>query len=207
MEPILTGDKNVNTQILNSLNDKELLSYCSSNKAANLFCKNEDFWKVRVFGKFGKYLNLEIINKYRGNRKWSEYYIELATKLNSKYDGYELAKAMEGKREDIEVLLTRIKGTMVTFSKDDDYEYYRTADWIPRLEGKYIGRINGKIHQEGEYKLGVKIGTWKTYFSNGNINTINNYRNWPAIDNLHGEQLQYDENWNDGILLNRKFYQ
>ncbi len=49
----LTGIKDVDNIILDNMNDRDLLSFCSTNKYnADTVC-NEDFWKRRFKNKFG----------------------------------------------------------------------------------------------------------------------------------------------------------
>ena len=49
------GFKDVNYNILNRLNDRELLDVCSVSKESNKLCNDQNFWKIRV------YKNSEII--------------------------------------------------------------------------------------------------------------------------------------------------
>lgn len=72
---LLTGIKDVDMIILNKLEDVDLVKMCQMNKQADEICKNQNFWLNRIRIKF-PYLGLNVLNKYRNNRSWSEYYIE-----------------------------------------------------------------------------------------------------------------------------------
>ncbi len=97
MKPNLTGRKDTDYIILNNLDDKFLINYCRVNKSANKICKDENFWMNRVLTKF-PYLPLNIINRYRGDINWSEYYIDLS-KISYDPDRY-LREAYESYRLD-----------------------------------------------------------------------------------------------------------
>ena len=71
---MLTGVKDLDFKILGELEDKDLVSYCQTNKQADEICKDQGFWLNRILLKF-PYLSWEILNKYKGDRSWSEYYI------------------------------------------------------------------------------------------------------------------------------------
>ena len=82
---MLTGIKDVDYKILNELDDKDLVKYCQTNKEANKICNDQTFWMRRVLKKIS-YIDIEILRKYKGERSWSEYYIEDLRKINpSKY--------------------------------------------------------------------------------------------------------------------------
>lgn len=59
---MLTGVKDVDTIILNKLNDRDLVMVLSVNKYMNRFYKDETFWLNRILHKFS--LSSEIINMY-----------------------------------------------------------------------------------------------------------------------------------------------
>ena len=73
---MLTGNKNIDIKILNELEDVDLVKFCQVNKQANSICKDQVFWMNRVFNRFG-YVGGNILRKYKGNKSWSEYYIDL----------------------------------------------------------------------------------------------------------------------------------
>ena len=79
----LTGNKNLDIDILNQLDDKDLVSFCKTSKYANQLCNDQILWQRRVISKFGDIIPLDIMKKYKGDAKWSDYYIELSTKMKS----------------------------------------------------------------------------------------------------------------------------
>ncbi len=78
----LTGIKNIDFKILNNLDDNSLVKYCSLNKKANKVCNNQIFWMNRILTKY-PYLNIKMVRKYKGNREWSDYYINDLRKINT----------------------------------------------------------------------------------------------------------------------------
>ena len=122
---MLTGYKDLDFEILNNLNDKDLVSFCSTSREAETLCKNQIFWQRRVIDRFGKYLSLETMKVFKADRDWSDYYIELSQKLRSSHPSYEAAKALEYGRKDIEELLRKVKGVNMEFMKDPDVEFYQ----------------------------------------------------------------------------------
>ncbi len=77
----LTGNKDVDRKILNNLEDKDLVKFCTVDKKANTLCNDQVFWMNRVFLKFG-YVGGDILRKHKGDRSWSEYYIKDLRKIN-----------------------------------------------------------------------------------------------------------------------------
>jgi hypothetical protein len=72
--PVLTGIKDLDYKILNKLDDKSLVSFCSTNKKADKYCDDQTFWMNRTFETY-YYINSDILKKYKGERSWSDYYI------------------------------------------------------------------------------------------------------------------------------------
>ena len=72
---MLTGNKDVDMMILSKLNDVDLVNTCQVNKMANEVCNDQKFWLNRILSKFP--INLEVLTKYKGDRSWSDYYIDL----------------------------------------------------------------------------------------------------------------------------------
>ena len=73
---MLTGLKQTDIEILKRMDDKDLVSYCKTNKAAKAVCDDQDFWKYKVFNGFD-YVPSEVLARGKGVRKWSDYYIKL----------------------------------------------------------------------------------------------------------------------------------
>lgn len=69
----LTGNKDIDAKILNQLSDFDLVKVCEVNKKANQVCNDQIFWLNRILTKF-PYLTMDILNKYKGDRSWSDYY-------------------------------------------------------------------------------------------------------------------------------------
>ncbi len=76
-----TGIKDIDRKILNQLDDKDLLSICSTNKSWKQFCdEDQTLWMNRVYNKF-PYLSSDIINKNRKNIKHGQNIILILEKL------------------------------------------------------------------------------------------------------------------------------
>lgn len=84
---MLTGNRNVDMMILNKLDDKDLVNACQLNRAADNICNDENFWFNRVLTKFPG-IPLDVLEHYKANRTWSEYYIQDLRKINSNPDLY-----------------------------------------------------------------------------------------------------------------------
>ncbi len=202
----LSQIKDVDMEILNKLDDRDLLSFCSTDKYAQLICNDQIFWQRRVITKYGKYLNSEIMRKYKGNRTWTEYYIELNKKLQSEHSAYEMAKAMEFERDDLIILLRQIKGVANVehiirngiVLRDYYMEHMENGKNIRQgkevsegIDHKSIGEfkddviINMKIKSPGYYT--------EKYYENG---TIKLYKQWDDEGELMKE-IYYDESGNE----------
>ena len=73
---MLTGNKNIDRKILNELEDVDLVNFCQVNKQANSIYNDQVFWMNRTFHMFG-YVGGNILRKYKRNKSWSEYYIDI----------------------------------------------------------------------------------------------------------------------------------
>lgn len=71
-----TGDFNLDTLILNNLNDRDLSSVCQTNKLARYICTNDIYWMNRTLYYYGRYLgSADIIReRYLGPLSWEQYY-------------------------------------------------------------------------------------------------------------------------------------
>lgn len=65
--------------ILSKLNDKDLLSICLVNKAANKLCNYENFWRNRFINKYGEFAS----NKHNKpeERSWKKHYLQVVFDL------------------------------------------------------------------------------------------------------------------------------
>lgn len=71
----MLGVKDLDYKVLNQLDDKSLVNFCKTNRQANTVCQNQDFWLQRIMSKFPE-VGIDILNRYKNNRSWSEYYIQ-----------------------------------------------------------------------------------------------------------------------------------
>lgn len=192
-----TQNKDVDIEILNRLSDKDLISFCSTDRYAGALCKDQGFWQRRVFSSFGKYLDSKVIKKYKGNKSWSEYYIEIIKILETPHLEYELAKAMERDRQDLIILLkklTKVKNIKF-YHKKNKYENFITEFYLDDL-----GRIQGR-----KYDSNSRIETVGQFLNNIEISRIGVY---PTGERIVDERLanskkmsrkEYDE---AGNLIN-----
>lgn len=75
MEPVLTGQKDVNLKILSDLDDKSLLKFCITNTVANKFCSKHDteLWRNRLVKKYG-----EDAARYKSpDKSWKQFYLQI----------------------------------------------------------------------------------------------------------------------------------
>ena len=145
----LTGIKDIDFKILNDLDDKSLVKYCSTNKEANKVCNNQIFWMNRVLKTF-PYVNVEMLRKYKGNWQWSEYYIDDLRKINtSNVDKY-LKKGSEEGRMDI-VMISINKGANVHTKYD---QAVRFASYYGHLEVvKYLVSKGANIRAQNDFAV------------------------------------------------------
>ena len=152
----LTGIKDIDFKILNDLDDKSLVKYCSTNKEANKVCNNQIFWMNRVLKTF-PYVDVEILRKNKGNRQWSEYYIDDLRKINtSNVDKY-LKKGSEEGRMDI-VMISINKGADIHAADDYAVQWASESGHIEVV--KYLVSVGADIHAADDYavQLGSKNG-------------------------------------------------
>ena len=96
---LFTGVHEIDMKILNELEDVDLVKICQMNRAADDICIDPYFWKTRILTKF-PYLTLDIINKYKGDRSWSEYYIDDLIKINENNAQFMLTQSINNGRLD-----------------------------------------------------------------------------------------------------------
>lgn len=84
---ILPKQKDVQMEILNKMDDKTLIDFCHTNSETLDFCNtNQQFWLNRIISKFN--IPLSVLNKYKGVRNWSEYYISDLRKISNDPQDY-----------------------------------------------------------------------------------------------------------------------
>ena len=133
---LLTGVKDLNFRILNELDDIDLVNICQTNKAADKICTDQKFWLNRIMIKF-PYLS-NIINKYKGDRTWSEYYIDDLIKVNP-YDPYALNVAKTTNRDDHVMIIYTTKGKGLPTRYKRGYNY-NILDLYSNVENGYNTR-------------------------------------------------------------------
>lgn len=80
MQPFrnLTSIRDLDLKILSELDDRDLISFCLSNKLANNLCQDENFWRNRFINKFGNK-----VTKYKpAERKWKKHYLTVISDLD-----------------------------------------------------------------------------------------------------------------------------
>jgi len=71
---MFTGNKDVDINILNELDDRDLINFCKTSKYIRTICNNDNFWRIRTFNKFKDICKKE-------NQTWKEYYIYRLTHI------------------------------------------------------------------------------------------------------------------------------
>ncbi len=142
----LTGIKDIDFKILNELDDKSLVKYCTTNKEANKVCNNQIFWMNRTI-KIFPYVYVEILRKNKGNKEWSEYYIDDLRKINTRNANRYLLKGSKEGRMDF-VLISLNKEANIHI---DDV---RLASKNGHLEVvKYLVSLGANIRSENDFAL------------------------------------------------------
>ena len=203
MKSTFTGIRDLDVEILNRLDDRDLVSFCSTDKYANSICDLETFWQRRMIEKYGKYLNLESLLKFKDKKSWAEYYVEITKVLNSSNVEYETAKALENGRSDLVKLLKEIKHILVEYveiMQDDLYESYfltrKEGDTYFKKQGKYVMESDNE-RMEGQYLNGLKIGKWFNMERDGTYSINEYYQNG---------MMKSHELWHGSTLLEREYY-
>ncbi len=157
----LTGNKDVDRKILNNLEDKDLVKFCSVDKKANSLCNDQVFWMNRVFNRFG-YVGGNILRKYKGNRDWSEYYIQDLRKINkSNSQKYLIGGSEEGKLD--QVIISLKLGADI---HDHHDHALRMASGNGHIEVvKYLVKNGADIHGYSDQAL-----RWASW--NGHLNVV-----------------------------------
>jgi len=126
----MLGNKDVEFDVLNRLDDESLVAYCQVNHAANNVCNDDRYWKSRVESRINSpYVDLL---KFKGNRKWHEYYIQdLSSIAMSRLNSFRAGR--EGRLD--QVILYLSDKNIVPYSVDLDYndlddDYYVTYNVI-----------------------------------------------------------------------------
>jgi len=101
----LTGVRNVDEIILNKLEDRDLVNACQVNIKANEICNDQTFWMNRTLQRY-PFIPLNIIETYRGDKDWSDYYIsDLRTVQPENAEGSLVKASREGRLDLVMVAL------------------------------------------------------------------------------------------------------
>ncbi len=190
----LTGNKDVDRKILNELEDKDLVKFCTVDKKANSLCNDQVFWMNRVFLKFG-YVGGNILRKHKKNRSWSEYYIQDLRKINSSNANYYLETGSGNGKFDHVIISLNIGANIHTNNeaalrmasynghievvkylvelKPDGADIHALGDQALRLASenghikvvKYLVDQGANIHAKNDYAL-----RWASYY--GQIDVV-----------------------------------
>jgi len=89
----LTGDFDLDTLILNNLNDKDLASVCQTNRLSRYICNNDVYWMNRTLHYYGYLGSPEYIRNvfFLENGNWEDYYKFLARAKNEDIAGADYA--------------------------------------------------------------------------------------------------------------------
>ena len=157
----LTGNKDVDRKILNNLEDKDLVKFCTVDKKANTLCNDQVFWMNRVFLKFG-YVGGDVLRKHKKDRSWSEYYIQDLRKINkSNAEKYLEIGSKIGRLD--HVIISLKNGANI--HANDDYAL-RWASQNGHIDVvKYLVDNGANIHPRDDYAL-----RWASH--NGHIEVV-----------------------------------
>ncbi len=174
----LTGNKDVDRKILNNLEDKDLVKFCMVDKKAQSLCNDQVFWMNRVFDRFG-YVGGDVLRKSKGDRDWSEYYIQDLRKINkSNALEYLISGSRKGRLDHV-IISIKNGGNIHTNSA------LRWASNNGHLEVvKYLVGLDANIHTNDDLAL-----IWAS--EEGHIEVVK-YLVWVGA-NIHAQ--------NDGALI------
>jgi hypothetical protein len=79
----LTGVKNVDTEILNRLDDRELLNFCLTDKSAREICRYEPFWMNRLRDKYPHLMEYK-----KKSEKWKSLYLRMIYAISKLEEDY-----------------------------------------------------------------------------------------------------------------------
>ncbi len=79
---MLTGNKDVDFEILNRLTDYELTRVCKVNTKVRAYCNNEEYWKLRTYQRFSHYI-FPLNPKDFVTDSWKNYYINIGKTIKN----------------------------------------------------------------------------------------------------------------------------
>ena len=85
--------RDIDPIILENLDDKDLVSYCRTNKAMNKICNDQTFWFNRLRTRFPQ-IDMELMKKVKTG-SWSDVYVEMVQFVRSVNKAYWLRNKEE----------------------------------------------------------------------------------------------------------------
>jgi len=130
---MLSGIKDLDYKILNELDDKDLVNFCLTNKRADEYCNDQNYWFNRIIYKF-PYIPLDILKKYKKERPWSNYYIYDLRNFSNKITFLKLEESVTKGRLD-HVIIAVNKGRRNDFILEDA-AFYGHLEIVKYLHNK-----------------------------------------------------------------------
>ena len=140
-----TGNKDVDTQIMQNLNDTDLAKVCSLNSYTRKLCLDENFWMNRTMARFGTIIPIDELVKFKNEfNTWKKYYLDLVnfleyiynnkTELNFETSG--LYHTILTDRNDLKIIRDVVQQRTSEFqnilfrNKPEDVEKFLNKDFI-----------------------------------------------------------------------------
>jgi ankyrin repeat protein len=148
---MLTNVKNLDFKLLNQLDDRSLVNVCLTNKQAKEICDDQDFWLQRILIKF-PYIPLEVFRKNKGDRTWSEYYIDDLRKINKQ--NKELVLTVEAKNGRLDYVMIALNSG-VDIHTENDFALRHASDEGHLDVVKFLVEKGADIHAQDDYALRI----------------------------------------------------
>ncbi len=189
---LLTGNKDVDRKILNTLEDKDLVNVCQVNKKAQSLCNDQVFWMNRVFLKFG-YVGGDVLRANKGtDRTWSEYYIKDLRKINSTNADKYIRNGSKNGRLDHVIISLNIGANIHTYDALRFASYYGHLNVV-----KYLISAGANIHGNSDAALIVASEYGQTEVvkylisAGADIHAVSDFALRLASINGHTEVVKY----------------
>lgn len=138
----LTGDKNIDIEIINQLSDRDLSSVCQVNSYVRKLCNDNTLWRKRIslVYKIPPVKMLEIY-KYLEFENWKEFYLWLTEGLDLSIDSYNNILSL---KEYVNILLKGFKNiNLIDATLDVVSSVAKFPKWINKVE--YIKELKRYI--------------------------------------------------------------
>ena len=206
-----TGSKQTDLEIFKYIDDKDIRNVCMINKYANKLLNDEKFWIARFFYVYGKYLGQDSVKRFKIDKTWKRYYIDVKKYIEYPFPFYSSALALSLNRHDILQILSNIFKIQnvkpVMEIVNDSFNYYYTRDGTHHgiKEGVYYRFDASEIEKIGKININIisKIANRKEKIYNGNIiqSAITYYQNNKISEKIYidGEivkSIKYNKNGN-----------